>query len=250
MADPRVEELLERLYLSQVEGDSASPEPPPAEVLASAESAKLVCPGPTGPVLTDTGRAAAVSIVRRHRLAECLLVNVLAVEDNQADADACRFEHIIEPALEEKMCTLLGHPTTCPHGRPIPPGPCCHPDRRTGGQEVGLLSEGQVGCAGIVVYLSARDQQEVRKLMALGILPGEKIRLLRRFPSYVFQVGLSQFTVDRQLAERIHVRWDQRPTEPISASAVEPPSRPSRHRRGHGHGHGQDQGKKDHPRQG
>jgi DtxR family Mn-dependent transcriptional regulator len=229
MVEPQVEELLERLYLVQVEGDPAGP--PPDEALVSlAESAGLVHRTDTGLALTEAGRAAAVSVVRRHRLAECLLVNVLAVGGHQADSDACRFEHIIEPALESKMCSLLGHPTACPHGRPIPPGPCCDPAHRPPAPEVTALAEGAVGTEGTVVFLSARNQGEVAKLMAMGILPGEPIRLLRRFPSYVFQVGLTQFTVDRQLAERIQVRWQ--PSAPSRPARVSP----RRHRRGHGHG--------------
>jgi DtxR family Mn-dependent transcriptional regulator len=95
---------------------------------------------------------------------------------------------------------------------------------------VTALAEGQVGAEGTVVFLSARSQGEVAKLMAMGILPGEPIRLLRRFPSYVFQVGLSQFTVDRQLASCIQVRWE-------ASTALRPArGRSHRHRRGHGHG--------------
>ncbi len=213
MVDQPVEELLERLYLEQVEGDAPSAEPPPADDVAAGQAAGLLRAGPDGPLLTETGLAAATSVIRRHRLAECLLVNVLAIGGQEMEDDACVFEHIIEPALEEKMCSLLGHPPRCPHGKAIPPGPCCGRDRTGQPADVTPLSEGQVNRDGTVVFLSARDQGEVQKLMAMGVLPGESIRLLRRFPSYVFQVGLSQFTIDRQLAERIQVRWEQRPGE-------------------------------------
>lgn len=109
---------------------------------------------------------------------------------------------MIDPRIEK-----LGHPPRCPHGKEIPPGEC----RRRAGKdpiaEVGPLSAGQVRSEGSVAYLSTRDEREIQKLMALGILPGVRIRLLRRFPSFVFQVGYSQFTVDRELAQKIHVRW-------------------------------------------
>ncbi len=228
MVDPQVEELLETLYLVQVEGDAPPPQGLAEELVSAAEAAGLVRREPAGPLLTEAGRAAAVSVVRRQRLAECLLVNVLAVRGRQVDDAACRFEHIIEPSLEAKMCALLGHPTVSPHGKPIPPGPCCDPAHRPAGPEVTALTEGLVGADGTVAFLSARNQGEVAKLMGMGILPGEPIRLLRRFPSYVFQVGLSQFTVDRQLAERIQVRWER---------PAAPPARPGprRHRRGRGH---------------
>ncbi|HEV2388902.1 MAG TPA: ATP-binding cassette domain-containing protein [Candidatus Acidoferrales bacterium] len=75
--------------------------------------------------LTDRGRRRACDLVRRRRLAERLFMDTFAIEDSEADSHACKFEHIISPELDEKICTFLGHPRTCPHGHPIPPGPCC-----------------------------------------------------------------------------------------------------------------------------
>ena len=59
----------------------------------------------------------------------------------------------------------------------------------------------------MVAYLSTRDNREIQKLMAMGILPGSDIHLTRLFPSYIFSIGQSQFTVDRALAEKIFVHW-------------------------------------------
>lgn len=75
--------------------------------------------------LTDRGRQRACNLIRRRRLAERLFMDTFAIDDAQADSHACKFEHIISPELDEKICTFLGHPRTCPHGHPIPPGPCC-----------------------------------------------------------------------------------------------------------------------------
>jgi putative ABC transport system ATP-binding protein len=75
--------------------------------------------------LTPEGRIRARDIVRRHRLAERLFTDTFAIATSQADSHACRFEHIISPELDQKICTFLGHPTTCPHGSKIPPGSCC-----------------------------------------------------------------------------------------------------------------------------
>jgi putative ABC transport system ATP-binding protein len=75
--------------------------------------------------LTSRGEQRARDIVRRHRLAERLFTDTFAITDTEADSQACKFEHIISPELDQKICTFLGHPTTCPHGNPIPPGPCC-----------------------------------------------------------------------------------------------------------------------------
>src|SRR4029078_2428088 len=70
--------------------------------------------------LTEKGRDLAVSIVRRHRLAERLLVDVMGLEWERAHKEAARWEHAISAEVEEKLVELLGDPATCPHGNPIP----------------------------------------------------------------------------------------------------------------------------------
>ena len=78
--------------------------------------------------LTARGENRARDIIRRRRLAERLLTDTFSVADSEADSHACKFEHIISPELDRRICTFLGHPKTCPHGNPIPPGGCC-PER-------------------------------------------------------------------------------------------------------------------------
>jgi DtxR family Mn-dependent transcriptional regulator len=70
--------------------------------------------------LTEKGRAVATSIVRRHRLAERLLVDVIGLEWEKVHKEADRWEHAISAEVEEKLVLLLGDPATCPHGNPIP----------------------------------------------------------------------------------------------------------------------------------
>jgi putative ABC transport system ATP-binding protein len=77
-------------------------------------------------LLTPVGSQRARGVVRRHRLAERLFKDTFAVDDAEAHDQACRFEHIISPELDQRICTFLGHPKTCPHGSPIPPGDCCN----------------------------------------------------------------------------------------------------------------------------
>jgi DtxR family Mn-dependent transcriptional regulator len=71
-------------------------------------------------LLTDKGREVATSIVRRHRLAERLLVDVIGLEWEKVHKEADRWEHAISAEVEEKLVLLLGDPATCPHGNPIP----------------------------------------------------------------------------------------------------------------------------------
>ncbi len=75
---------------------------------------------------TPRGRLRAADIIRRHRLAERLFTDSLALDsESEIEQQACKFEHILSPEATDKICAFLGHPRTCPHGAPIPIGPCC-----------------------------------------------------------------------------------------------------------------------------
>jgi putative ABC transport system ATP-binding protein len=76
--------------------------------------------------LTPRGLKRAADIIRRHRLAERLFTDSLAMDsETEIEQQACKFEHILSSEATDKICTFLNHPKTCPHGSPIPPGPCC-----------------------------------------------------------------------------------------------------------------------------
>ena len=70
--------------------------------------------------LTDLGRAKAVAVMRKHRLAELLLVNVIGMPYEEAHEEACRWEHVMSEAVEQRVYELLGQPTRSPYGNPIP----------------------------------------------------------------------------------------------------------------------------------
>ena len=70
--------------------------------------------------LTAKGRARAESVVRKHRLAERLLTDIIGLEWHKSHVEACRWEHVISDDVEARLIELLDHPTTCPHGNPIP----------------------------------------------------------------------------------------------------------------------------------
>jgi DtxR family Mn-dependent transcriptional regulator len=78
--------------------------------------------------LTATGRALAESVVRRHRLAECMLTDILGLSWAEAHVEASRWEQVISPAVERAINRLLNDPTTCPHGNPIPGSAYLPPD--------------------------------------------------------------------------------------------------------------------------
>jgi DtxR family transcriptional regulator, Mn-dependent transcriptional regulator len=70
--------------------------------------------------LTETGRTLATRVMRKHRLAECLLVTVVKLPGEEARDEACRWEHVISDGVERRLFELLGQPDRCPHGHPIP----------------------------------------------------------------------------------------------------------------------------------
>lgn len=70
--------------------------------------------------LTATGREVATHVMRKHRLAERLLVDVLGLEPEHVHEEACRWEHVISDRVEQKLVEFLGNPTTSPYGNPIP----------------------------------------------------------------------------------------------------------------------------------
>jgi DtxR family Mn-dependent transcriptional regulator len=71
-------------------------------------------------VLTGTGRALATRVMRKHRLAECLLVSVIGLAWEDVHLEACRWEHVISEQVERRLVELLGYPVRCPHGNIIP----------------------------------------------------------------------------------------------------------------------------------
>ena len=160
--------------------------------------------------LADAGQKEARSTVRRHRLAERLMVDVLDIKGQRLiDESACKFEHLLHRGIEEKICTLLGHPGSCPHGQPIPSGQCCIHSRESDVQLVSSLADLRAGQKGTIAYLHVGDSHKIQKMMVMGVLPGTNIALVNRNPSYVFQVGYSQFAVDANMARCIFVRIEE-----------------------------------------
>jgi DtxR family Mn-dependent transcriptional regulator len=171
-------------------------------------------------MLTSKGLPVAKDVVRRHRLAERLLTDVLGARDILIHEKACKFEHLLDRGLDESICILLGHPKICPHGSPIPAGRCCQKEKTIAQKVIAPLSQLSQGQKGTVAYIHAPESDKLQKLMAMGILPGAPIILIQSFPSYVFQVRQTQFAVDKDIAAAIYVRLEQKTT---SQTGEKPP---------------------------
>lgn len=157
-------------------------------------------------VISEKGKKEGEKIVRRHRLAERLFADLIEVKKDLVHPMSCHFEHLLHDDIEDNICILLGHPKTCPHGRSIPEGECCRKLKGTIGKVISSLPNLEVKQKGKVAYIQTKDNKKLQKLMAMGILPGMSLNLIRKYPSYVLQVGQSQFAIDQELAEVIFVR--------------------------------------------
>lgn len=202
------QELLEQLWLAtQEEGQAALVvENHLSDGVGELAEQGLIEQDSSGVSLTALGLPEAALAVRRHRLAERLLTDVLSTPEALMDEQACRFEHVLVDDVAESICTLLGHPRFCPHGKPIPPGKCCEQMLEAAERLIAPLCDLQPGQRGQIAYIRMDEPKRLQKLMAMGILPGVPVSLLRRFPSFVFEAGYSQFAVDKDIAADIYVR--------------------------------------------
>src|SRR5437764_868436 len=127
---PPLEEYLEAIYELQEEGvpviqarlaERLGHAPPSvSEMIGRLRADGYVEPEKRALALTRKGHARAESVVRKHRLAERLLTDVIGLEWHKTHLEACRWEHVISDEVEERLVAVLGNPTTCPHGNPIP----------------------------------------------------------------------------------------------------------------------------------
>lgn len=177
-----------------------------AEPLDLAVKSGLVVEDPDGLRLSERGRSDATIIVRRHRLAERLLHDVLRVADSATESVACKFEHILEDEVTESICTLLGHPYVCPHGKPIPRGACCVNGQTNAPAVIQRLSDIGAGDSGVVAYVHAANDRRIDQLASFGLVPGTELHLHQTWPSVVIEFGETHLALDRETADEIFVR--------------------------------------------
>lgn len=156
--------------------------------------------------LTAAGAAAASGLIRRHRLSERLFFDVFDLTMEEVEGGACKTEHILSEALTDSICTFLGHPTTCPHGKAIPRGECCKKYRLDVQPLVTQLTEFEVGKRCKIVFIQQSDASRISRLSSIGIIPGSVIRLIQKKPSVVLQIDETTIAVDPELARDIFVK--------------------------------------------
>ncbi len=127
--------------------------------------------------LTEQGSLAALQLLRRHRLLEVFLMQVMGYTWDQVEVEAHRLEHAISASFEERMDSLCGYPTHCPHGDPIPRKDGTLPDE----QLVSLLKL-VPGGQGVLRRVATNDAQILRYLGHLHLIPGHTLKLLEMAP--------------------------------------------------------------------
>lgn len=213
MDDKKIEEILEEIWIEREKGEVNShtlclsmqenvTEADISEMEKSGYFSKVdekIC-------LTEKGEILASQIIRGHRLAERLMTDVLAVSPDDMETSACSFEHVIQHELADAICTLLGHPKECPHGRPIPAGPCCKKAGSNVESVVVPLSKLFSGSRAKVAYITSTHYPRLDRLASLGILPGAEVVLHQTKPSYIIQIGHNQVALDKEILKDIYVR--------------------------------------------
>jgi len=153
--------------------------------------------------LTDKGRKLATTVVRRHRLAERLLVDIIGLEWEKVHREADRWEHAISADVEEKLVELLGDPITCPHGNPIP-GSKRQASRKA---VVSLVKAepGRVTVSRISEKLELSDEA-LRLVARARLIPGSTATVLSNGPDgVVVDTPAGEHTVPLEVAEQMFV---------------------------------------------
>jgi len=157
-----------------------------------------------GVKLTEKGQKVALQVIRRHRLSERLLTDILHVDWDKAHDAACRLEHSISGDIIKNLEKALGHPKTCPHGNPIP--------TKCGGiiEEKSLpLTELDEKERGIIVKITEEKSEWLRYLDTLGLVPGIEIEILEKAPfngPITLRIDATNRALSRKLASIIQVK--------------------------------------------
>lgn len=155
--------------------------------------------------LAPKGKEMAKGIVRRHRLAERLMVDVLGKNVADTEKAACEFEHVLAPELVDSICILLGHPKKCPHGSPIPEGKCCVEARSSIESAAIPLTKMVIGGRAKIISINTNDDGRMHKLLSMGLTPGVEIKLHQTYPVIVVEVDQRQIALEESVGREIHV---------------------------------------------
>jgi DtxR family Mn-dependent transcriptional regulator len=157
-----------------------------------------------GVALTEDGQRRAHDLIRRHRLAERLLTDVLKVPLDEAHQEACRLEHVVSPRLEQRIVDALGSPVSCPHGHPM--------DLEAVDAAVSLL-DAPLNVDLVIARLENESPEVVRHLSERSLLPGAQVIVKQRdmtAGTVVVEASGETHTLGVGIAETVCVRSPRR----------------------------------------
>ncbi|MFI6848777.1 metal-dependent transcriptional regulator [Kitasatospora sp. NBC_00085] len=164
--------------------------------------------------LTEEGRRLAVRVMRKHRIAECLLVDVIGLEWEQVHEEACRWEHVMSETVERKVLAMLGHPTQSPYGNPIP-GLDELGDAKAEGEgfdaalvPLDTVRPGDAGADVVVRRIGEpiqTDGELMRTLRRAGIRPGSTVRVTAGVGGVLVGTGDTAAELGKEIAAHVFV---------------------------------------------
>ncbi|WP_405582735.1 metal-dependent transcriptional regulator [Streptomyces sp. NBC_01190] len=164
--------------------------------------------------LSDEGRRTATRVMRKHRIAECLLVDVIGLEWEQVHAEACRWEHVMSEAVERRVLELLQHPTESPYGNPIPgleelgESGAADPFLEEGMVSLNELRPGEAGASVVVRRIGEpiqTDAQVMYTLRRAGVQPGAVISVTSAPGGVLVGSGGEAAELDSEIASHVFV---------------------------------------------
>jgi DtxR family Mn-dependent transcriptional regulator len=212
--EQQIEEILERVWTAHEQGGAARADLSgetldfdPAVALAEAQRRGWITAHNGVLALTPDGEPRAAAVMRRHRLAERLLCDVIGIDAESMEAAACELEHshILSEEGTDRVCAFLGHPPVCPHNRPIPRGRCCDRLTRDVRPLVSPLSESAIGADYRIVFIASRSHRRLDRLAAFGVIPGGRLHLHQRQPTFMIRVGGTDIALEAEIAADIFV---------------------------------------------
>ncbi|MDP6125859.1 MAG: metal-dependent transcriptional regulator, partial [Candidatus Latescibacteria bacterium] len=130
----------------------------------------------------------------------------IGVPPSAAASQACDVEHFLRPDVIEHICTFLGHPRNCPHGRPIPLGLCCTSSDHSVEPLVQQLSSVNPGATVRIIFIRPQTHARLDRLAAMGVVPGTTIHLHQKKPAFVILFGETELAIEARVADDIYVR--------------------------------------------
>ncbi len=160
--------------------------------------------------LTTAGMKEAEQIIRRHRLAERLFFDVLDPNPAKYESSTCNFElYSVPEEIITGICTLLGHPPICPHGKIIPQAKCCIKAGKKVESLISPISRLSPGTRCEIVYFDRKFDVPLYKTSGITMEPGTQIHVHEIDPTFIIQIDETNITIDKNIAEQIFVRQRQ-----------------------------------------